>query len=92
VRLHVVDSNHEAISTVLVSIRVDPVKNRGGSLTMQNDTVVESACQSLGGVELSRKAEGKYEILWSVKGQRAAGSRPGFPFPLPRQDRPAATK
>jgi hypothetical protein len=47
VRLHVGDSNHEVINTVLVSIRVDSVENRGGSLTMQKDTVAESTCQSL---------------------------------------------
>jgi hypothetical protein len=98
VRLHVGDSNHEAIGTVLVSIRVDSVKNRGGSLTMQNDTVAESACRSLRGIELSTTAEGKYEVRWSVKAQRdsgPAGKREAggtSPFPLPRQDRPAATK
>jgi hypothetical protein len=81
-RLHVGHSHHEAIGTVLVSIRVDSTKNRGGSLTMENDTVAESACRALGGVELSRKAEGKYEVLWSVKGQRAAGSAPDFPLSL----------
>jgi hypothetical protein len=77
VRLHVGDSNHEAIGTVLVSIRVDSVKNRGGSLTMQNDTVAESACRSLGGVEPSTTAEGKYEARWSVKGQRDSGQAGG---------------
>jgi hypothetical protein len=46
----------------------------------------------LGGVGLSRKAEGKYEVPWSVMGQRAAGGGRTSPFPLPRQDRPAATK
>ena len=71
--------NHETIGTVLVSIRVDSVKNRGGSLPMQNDTVAESACWSLGGVKLSRKVEGKYEVLWRVNGQRAAGGLPLFP-------------
>jgi hypothetical protein len=48
VRLHVGDSSHEAIDTVLVSIRVDSVKNRDESLTMQNDTVTESTCWSFG--------------------------------------------
>jgi hypothetical protein len=79
VRLHVGDSHHEAIGTVLGSIRADLVKNRGGSLTMRNDTVAESAWRFLGGVELSRKAKGKYGVPWSVNGQRAAGSgRPPF--------------
>jgi hypothetical protein len=64
---------------------------------MQNDTVAESACRSLGGVEPSTTAEGKYEARWSVKGQRdsaASGRRAGLPpFPcraktvLPPQSR-----
>ena len=58
VRLHVGDSKHEAIGTVLGSIRADSVKNRGGSLTMQNDTVAEHAWRFLGGVELSMRYRG----------------------------------
>lgn len=45
-RLHVGHSHHEAIGTGLVSIRVDSTKNRGGSLTMENDTVAESVCRA----------------------------------------------
>jgi hypothetical protein len=52
---------------------------------MQHDTVAESACRSLGGVELSTTAEGKDEARRSVQGQREsgqAGGRAGLaPFP-----------